>query len=245
VEPLPPGVAGWNWGAFLLNWIWGLGNNTFVALLALIPFVNVIMVFVLGAKGNEWAWRNKRWESIEHFKRVQRNWAVAGVIVWLAVLGLFAAIFFSVVAAIKNSDVYNLALAKINANEEAVRLLGPPIEAGFPMGSFRLDGPSGEAALSIPVTGSKSRGTIYLEATREMGAWKFGRIELEIEGQEKRIDLNTGRAVLPRSKSETEASQRALCTRFLDARRSCTMMLASSHTPPAAAPRKHSIARPG
>src|ERR1700738_1390217 len=90
---LPPGVAGWNWGAFFLNWIWGLGNNTFVALLALIPVLNIITLFVLGAKGSEWAWRNKHWESVEHFKRVQRNWAIAGVIAWLAVLGLLAAIF--------------------------------------------------------------------------------------------------------------------------------------------------------
>jgi hypothetical protein len=207
---LPPGVARWNWGAFLLNWIWGLGNNTFVALLALVPIVNVVMIFVLGAKGGEWAWRNKRWESVEHFKSVQRNWAVAGVIVWLAVLGLFAAIFFSIVAAIKDSDVYQLALTKVNASEEAMRLLGPPIEAGFPMGNFRLDGPSGEAALSIPVRGNKSKGTIYLEATREMGAWRFDRIELEIEGRELRIDLNTGRAVLPRSRSEKEAALEGL-----------------------------------
>jgi hypothetical protein len=207
---LPPGVDRWNWGAFLLNWIWGLGNNTFVALLALVPFVNVIMVFVLGAKGSEWAWRNKRWESVEDFKRVQRNWAVAGVIVWLAVLGLFAAILFSIVAAIRNSDMYQLAITKVNANEEAMRLLGPPIEAGFPMGSFRLDGPSGEAALSIPVQGSKSRGTVHLEATREMGAWKFDRIELEIEGRDLRIDLNTGRAVMPRSRSEKEAALEGL-----------------------------------
>lgn len=204
---LPPGVDRWNWGAFLLNWIWGIGNNTFVALLALVPFVNFIMIFVLGAKGGEWAWRNKRWDSVEHFRRVQRKWAIAGVAVWLALLGLFAAIFFGVFAAIRSSDVYQLALVKLNANEEATRMLGPPIEPGFPMGSFSVSGPSGEAQLSIPVQGSKAKGTLYLEATREMGQWQFDRIELEVEGNEQRIDLNSGRAVLPRSRSEKQAAR--------------------------------------
>ncbi|MGZ5106361.1 MAG: hypothetical protein ACXWBR_19085, partial [Usitatibacter sp.] len=63
-SPVPSEIDRWNWGAFLLNWIWGIGNNTFIALLALVPFVNIIMVFVLGAKGSEWAWRNKHWESV-------------------------------------------------------------------------------------------------------------------------------------------------------------------------------------
>ena len=33
---VPKEVHGWNWGAFLLNWIWGIGNNVWLALLALI-----------------------------------------------------------------------------------------------------------------------------------------------------------------------------------------------------------------
>jgi Cytochrome oxidase complex assembly protein 1 len=190
-SPAPSEIARWNWGAFLLNWIWGIGNNTFIALLALVPFVNLVMIFVLGAKGSEWAWRNKNWESVEHFKRVQRNWAVAGAAVWLALLGLIAAIFFSVMAAIKGSDVYRLALANLNANFEATQILGAPVEPGFPMGSIRISGPSGEAELSIPVQGSKAKGTLYLQATKKMGQWHFDRIELEVDGHEQRIDLNS------------------------------------------------------
>ena len=34
---IPPGVAGWSWGAFLLNWIWAIGNRTWIGLLALVP----------------------------------------------------------------------------------------------------------------------------------------------------------------------------------------------------------------
>lgn len=81
MSEVPYEIRGWNWGAFLLNWIWGLGNSSYLALLCLIPVVNIVMIFVCGAKGNEWAWKNKRWESISHFKRVQKNWTTAGLIV--------------------------------------------------------------------------------------------------------------------------------------------------------------------
>ena len=85
---VPPEIAGWNWGAFFLNWIWGLGNSTFIALLTLLPFVNIVMVFVLGAKGNAWAWQNKRWDSVEHFKRVQRKWTIAALVMIAAIVVL-------------------------------------------------------------------------------------------------------------------------------------------------------------
>jgi hypothetical protein len=87
---VPPEVRGWNWGAFLLTWIWGIGNGTYIALLAFVPLVNLAMPFVLGAMGTSWAWRNKRWESIDQFKRVQRSWALWG----LGVVGALVALMW-------------------------------------------------------------------------------------------------------------------------------------------------------
>jgi hypothetical protein len=29
----PDGVAGWSWGAFLLNWIWAIFNKSYIGLL--------------------------------------------------------------------------------------------------------------------------------------------------------------------------------------------------------------------
>ena len=101
---LPPQLYGWNWGALFLNWIWGIGNNTFIALLCLLSLINIVMIFVLGAKGNEWAWQNKRWQSIEHFKRVQRLWAIWGFI--LFALGIIFSILI-VLVAIAASGSYN------------------------------------------------------------------------------------------------------------------------------------------
>ena len=89
---VPEEIRGWNWGAFLLNWIWAWGNRVWIGFLALIPYAGIIMAIVLGVKGSEWAWQNKRWDSIEHFKRVQRKWAYwgAGVAILGIVLGIIA-----------------------------------------------------------------------------------------------------------------------------------------------------------
>ena len=85
---IPPEIKGWNWGAFFLNWIWGLRNRTYIALLCLIPFVSFVMVFILGAKGSEWSWKNQKWDSIEQFKNSQRRWAIWGAVIFFTILGL-------------------------------------------------------------------------------------------------------------------------------------------------------------
>ena len=87
---VPSEIRTWNWGAFFLSVIWGLFNRTYIALLTFIPFVGVLMVFVLGFKGNEWAWQNKHWKSIEQFQRVQKLWAKWGII--LFIIGVIASI---------------------------------------------------------------------------------------------------------------------------------------------------------
>ena len=137
IEPkvIPPEIDRWNWGAFLLNWIWGVGNNTFIALLALIPFFGFVMMFVLGAKGNAWAWGNGRWDSVDHFKRVQRLWAVWGAVIWICAIALFGGIFGSTFYLFGHSDAYRLAIAKLEASPVAASILGTPISAGFPFGN--------------------------------------------------------------------------------------------------------------
>ena len=77
---IPPEIRGWNWGAFFLSLIWTICNNVWIGLLVLVPYLWLPMIFVLGAKGNEWAWQHKRWDSIKHFKRVQKAWASWGLI---------------------------------------------------------------------------------------------------------------------------------------------------------------------
>lgn len=93
-DTIPDGIKGWSWGAFLLGPIWAIGNKTWIGLLALVPYVGFIMSIVLGFKGREWAWKNKQWDSIDHFNKVQKKWSFWGVtiIAGAFVIGLLAAI---------------------------------------------------------------------------------------------------------------------------------------------------------
>lgn len=92
---IPKEIRGWNWGAFFFGWLWGICHKVWISLLSAIPYVGVIMCIVLGVKGNEWAWRNKRWDSIEHFKRTQRTWAywALAIFVLVVILILFVSLF--------------------------------------------------------------------------------------------------------------------------------------------------------
>ena len=44
-------------------------------------------MFVCGFKGNEWAWKNKNWASVEEFQRVQKKWAtISNIIVAIIIV---------------------------------------------------------------------------------------------------------------------------------------------------------------
>jgi hypothetical protein len=191
-KPIPPEIDRWNWGAFLLNWIWGVGNNTFIALLTLIPIVGLVMPFVLGAKGSRWAWRNGRWDSVEHFKRVQRLWAIWGVIIWFGGIALFGGIIGSTFYLLRHSEAYQLGVSRLQASPVATNVLGTPISTGFPSGSISFNGASGTATLSFSASGPKAAGVVYLEAVKKDGAWLITRLTLKLDGRDGVIDLVNG-----------------------------------------------------
>lgn len=174
---VPDEVRGWNWGAFLLNWVWGIGNSTYIALLMFMPLVNFVIPFVLGARGNEWAWRNRTWRSVEEFKATQRKWAWAGLIfVFVVIPGCLG----FVGSALKNNDAYRLSLAAVQDNPEVLAELGQPLKPGFfVMGSINMYGPDGRAALQYSVRGSKGEGDVSVYAERRARQWKLRQVSVE------------------------------------------------------------------
>ena len=95
-----PNLPRWNWGAFLLTWIWGVGNRVWISLFALIPGVNFIMAIYLGFKGNDLAYRRAGCPSKEEFLKTQKQWLLWGVIivsslVVLSFLSLLTAAYFA------------------------------------------------------------------------------------------------------------------------------------------------------
>lgn len=97
-DALPSELKKWNWGASLLGWIWAVGNKAYLMailgiIIILIPYVGwLVSIILFGIKGNEWAWESKKWDNLEHFKRVQklwRNWAIGITLVILIPMVLF------------------------------------------------------------------------------------------------------------------------------------------------------------
>ncbi|MFN7942813.1 MAG: cytochrome c oxidase assembly factor Coa1 family protein [Thermoanaerobaculia bacterium] len=122
------------------------------------------------------------------------KWVVLGCsgLLLLVVLGI-AACFSLVVGAVKQSGAYQEALEKARATPAVIDALGSPIEPGyFVSGSVSVEGGSGEAKLSIPLSGTKGKGTLYAEATKRADRWQFSLLELEVEGRSERIDLLAG-----------------------------------------------------
>ncbi|AVH71209.1 serine/threonine protein kinase [Nostoc sp. 'Lobaria pulmonaria (5183) cyanobiont'] len=79
-ETVPEEILGWNWGAFLMPWLWMWPNQVWYGLFCFVPNAWWLMAIALGAKGNEWAWKSRPWRSIEQFKAHQRGWAIAGIL---------------------------------------------------------------------------------------------------------------------------------------------------------------------
>ncbi len=79
-----------NWGAFLLGWIWGIFNKSWITLIqipiSILPlpsliynFINIGIMIWFGIKGNSWALHNKKFNSYEHFVKYQKRLTIVGL----------------------------------------------------------------------------------------------------------------------------------------------------------------------
>src|SRR5437016_13926238 len=97
---------------------------------------------------------------------------------FVVLVGSIALIVFS---AMKSSDVYKDALARAKTYPAVIEALGSPVTAGLLLsGNTNINGASGEANLSIPVSGPKGTGTIYVAATKSVGRGNYSGHDSEI-----------------------------------------------------------------
>jgi Cytochrome oxidase complex assembly protein 1 len=110
----------------------------------------------------------------------------------LMIVGFIAAVAYLAFGSIKSSYVYKQAIDKTRSNADVVRELGEPIEAGWLIsGRVEINDSSGSADMSIPVSGPKKSGRVYVLAKKRMDKWDFYGLEVEIEGKGERINLLT------------------------------------------------------
>lgn len=122
---IPDEIRGWNWGAFWLSWIWGIFNKSYISLLVFLPILNIIIPFYLGANGNEIAWRNRSWSSIDEFKAEQRKWSIGGWIITI-LIGLSIVLRFIEINKAEQitANITAQVLNTISENEEASKIIG-------------------------------------------------------------------------------------------------------------------------
>lgn len=185
---VPAEIKGWSWGAFLLNWVWGIGNSTYIALLMFVPLVNLGVLFVLGAKGNEWAWRNRVWRDVEHFKSTQKMWRNAGLILWLVVLPLLTLPFMGLM----KGEAYKASLKQLRASPQVQALVGDDIQPGFLVaGEIAYSGNSGTAELNYSIEGSEGSAEVYLYAISTNDRWTLVELVVEKEDTEESVYVIT------------------------------------------------------
>jgi hypothetical protein len=123
-----------------------------------------------------------------------RNWkwfvpvgCLSIVLLFVLVIGLLVTFVFGM---LKHSGGYDGALQVARANPQVVAALGTPIEDGWMVsGNINESGPSGSADMAIPISGPRGSATVYVEATKSAGQWKFRTLVAEIDKTHERIDL--------------------------------------------------------
>ncbi len=131
-----------------------------------------------------------------------RTWlALAGgtLVVVCCPLVLCAAIIAGAVGAgfamIRQADVYQLALQRLQADPRAQQALGEPIQPGWLIsGSINMNEEGGSADYATSVSGPEASGMLYVKAEKpQPGAgWEFTRLVLEVNGSGESIDLLAG-----------------------------------------------------
>ncbi|MCL2475474.1 MAG: hypothetical protein FWF37_05105 [Chloroflexi bacterium] len=53
----------------------------------LLALISPLPLMILGGIfGNEWAWKNKKWDSVEHFQNTQKTWFKVGLFCFIFVI---------------------------------------------------------------------------------------------------------------------------------------------------------------
>lgn len=106
-KDMPKELKGFNWGACIFTFIWGLKYKAWITLLAL-PLIivqlptglNWILLTVLqiycGIKGNEWAYQVEWWKKPADFRRTQMLWSMTALALTFIIpltVGLFVVRF--------------------------------------------------------------------------------------------------------------------------------------------------------
>lgn len=111
------------------------------------------------------------------------------LVVLMAVFGV--GVMSIVTASFRSSYVYQQATAKARDNAEVRQRFGEPVRPASWLisGQLQVNGSTGNANLSIPISGPKAKGVIRAVGYKSAGVWKFTSLQVYVEGSPECIDL--------------------------------------------------------
>jgi hypothetical protein len=131
--------------------------------------------------GQQPAWLTRHWK-----------WAVVlGCLGLVILVAMFVGTILTIVEhSFQHSDAYIYAVTQARTNPLVGKKIGSPLKVGWlATGNINISGPSGNANLGIPIAGPQGRGTIYVVAKKSAGTWQFETLQVEVAGEQQRIDL--------------------------------------------------------
>jgi hypothetical protein len=175
-----------------------------------------------------------------------RNWwkLLAGA--FLCLILFVGGIVTLIVGAIRGSDVAKEAVARAQSNALVTQRLGNPIGEGwFVGGSINVNSGTGDANLSVPISGPKGKGTVYVTAQKTAGTWGYSVMVATIEGSSDKIDLlANATAAAPESNPPTLAAQPAADVQSQPAQADPSVAMAATLQPATADPAPTPAAAP-
>ncbi len=120
-----------------------------------------------------------------------RHWKWFVPVLALATAAVILGFFWFVISVVKQSDAYQIAVARARASPGVVEALGTPITEGFlVLGNIHVTNSAGLAQLEFPLHGPKGEATVYVAAEKAEGVWHFEYLVVEIASSHARIILS-------------------------------------------------------
>jgi len=127
IETPKASITGFNIGALLLTWIWGIYHRAVLTLILLfVDIASLVLIYMVvkkilppdvlgicytarivpmvwfGVQGNSWAWQSGRYETVEQMKAAQKKWAIWGGVTFIVLSLVVIALTVYLVALFAN-----------------------------------------------------------------------------------------------------------------------------------------------
>jgi hypothetical protein len=120
---------------------------------------------------------------------------ITPVLLFALFIGGIATFVFGIM---KSSEPYKHTVEVVTHDPQALQALGPPVKIGWVVsGNVNTTPDSGDADLSIPVSGSAHEGKVYVVAKKSVGVWHYEKIQLWLDGVPNGLDLVNHTTVTP------------------------------------------------